>query len=311
MTNRESVTTKELVIISGVSGSGKSTALKAFEDSGYHCIDNLPAPLISNLVELLIDGKSKSEHTLAQFENIASPQEKYALLVDCRGKGEFAVIKEAVEKLRAMSISVSLLFFDCQDEVVIRRFRETRRPHPLLVRGSLVKTIGEALVRERELLAAFREEADVVIDTSAYSVHDLREVVERYCGSEASLELFITSFGFKYGAPIEADLLLDVRFLKNPHFDAELRPLTGTDKAVVEYVWEDDGAEETVKRYVELLEFLVPRYEQEGKRYLTVGIGCTGGRHRSVALAEEIAKRLANAGLQTEVIHRDITRANK
>lgn len=305
------MTAKELVIISGVSGSGKSTALKAFEDSGYLCIDNLPAPLISNLVDLLIDGKTTSEHTLAQLENVSSPQEKYALLIDCRGKGEFAAIKEAVAKLRSMSISVSLLFFDCQDEVVIRRFRETRRPHPLLVRDSLVKTIGEALVRERELLAAFREEADVVIDTSAYSVHDLRGVVERYCGSEASLELFITSFGFKYGAPIEADLLLDVRYLKNPHFDAELRPKTGLEKAVVDYVWQDEGAEETVRRYVELLEFLVPRYKKEGKRYLTVGIGCTGGRHRSVALAAEIARTLEASGHETEVIHRDITRANK
>jgi UPF0042 nucleotide-binding protein len=304
----------ELVIISGVSGSGKSTAIKAFEDSGYLAVDNLPVPLIEHFVDYLLNLPPAQAGSVGSLQHTTpaaiAGQRKFALLIDCRDATAFPIIRRAVERLRGAGVAASLLFFDCQDEVVIRRFRETRRPHPLLIGSSLVKTIGAALVRERELLASFRENADVIFDTSAYTVHDLRREIERYCGSEAELELYITSFGFKYGAPIEADLVLDVRFLKNPHFDTELRAKTGLDQEVVDYVSEDPGTAEVIARYGDLLTFLVPRYKAEGKRYLTIAIGCTGGRHRSVAIAETLAARLQSASIASTVIHRDISRAS-
>lgn len=300
--------TVELVIVSGVSGSGKSTALKAFEDIGYQCVDNLPAALLSRYVDYLLGTEGPDGSSVSGLHTAEAGRRRFALLIDCRDDSAFPAIREVVTKLRSLGVSVSLLFFDCQDEVVIRRFRETRRPHPMLIGDSLVKTIGEALLRERALLAPFREKADMIIDTSSYSVHDLRKIIERYAGSESPLEVFVTSFGFKYGAPTEADLLLDVRFLKNPHFVPELRPLNGLDPKIVAYVYEDDATEGVVERYSSLLDFLIPRYQKEGKRYLTIGIGCTGGKHRSVAVAEAIAKKLDALGHHSEVIHRDIER---
>ncbi|MCB0325352.1 MAG: RNase adapter RapZ [Bdellovibrionales bacterium] len=300
----------ELIIISGISGSGKSTALKAFEDMGYLCVDNLPAPLISHFIDYLLRqaGALQPGGATASLGLPDVGVKRVALLMDCREDRFFAQLKEGIERLKAKGIRVSLLFFDCQDEVVVRRFRETRRPHPLMLSGSLSRTITEALVKERELLADFRQAADRVIDTSAYTVHDLRRAVEQYCGRRSKLEVYLTSFGYKYGAPYEADLLLDVRFLPNPHFVPELKPSTGLEEPVANYVFQSADAQELLHRYTELLAFLIPRYEAEGKRYLTVGIGCTGGRHRSVAIVERLHTELKGKGIPCSIIHRDLDR---
>ena len=295
------MTAARLVIISGTSGSGKSTALNAFEDYGYFCVENLPAPLINNFVELLSQP--------ANEQGAPSPSgslRKCALLVDCRDDQSFPHVKAAMQKLEKAGIQVDLLFFDCQDESILRRYSETRRPHPQLQAGA--STVAEGLVREREILAGFRETATKIIDTTNFSPHDLRRVVEDFCGHRNQLEVTVISFGYKYGIPQDADLLVDVRFLCNPHFVKELRPLTGVDQRVVDYVFSAELSEEFVQRYVSLLDFLIPNYREEGKTYLTVAVGCTGGRHRSVALANRIRQELVQRGIPAKARHRDIAR---
>lgn len=300
-----------LVIISGISGSGKSVALNAFEDMGFFCVDNLPAPLITHFADLICrrastDGPDREpEHWLSRGHERAT---QFALLVDCRAERSFPLVWQAVEKLKKSAVEVSLLFFDCQDEIVVRRYRETRRPHPLIREGSSPQTIAEALAKERELLSDFREKATRVIDTTADSPHDLRRSIEEYCGEKESLSVTMMSFGFKYGVPYDADLVVDVRFLPNPHFVAELRELTGDDSRVSDYVFSSAEAGEFVEKYLSLLQFLLPKYEQEGKRYLTVAVGCTGGRHRSVALVHRLGKELESRGFRVTVRHRDSDR---
>ena len=302
----------QLMIITGVSGSGKSTALNAFEDLGYFCIDNLPAPLVKPFLDLVLS-QGDSDTSLG-FQGALSAAEahgprRYALLVDCRDEGAFPSVKQAIQTLREAGVEVSLLFFDCLDEVATRRFRETRRPHPLLLSGTLIKTVGEALAKERELLASFRAAATKIFDTSAFSPHDLRKAVEEYCGAKSRLEVIVESFGFKYGNPSDSDVVIDVRFLPNPHFVDELRPKTGLDKEVKDFVLREPDAKAFMEKYLELLQFLLPKYEQEGKRYLTVGIGCTGGKHRSVALTEAFADALKLQGYNVKLRHRDVGRA--
>ncbi|MFN8389132.1 MAG: RNase adapter RapZ [Bdellovibrionota bacterium] len=306
-----------LVIITGMSGSGKSIALNVFEDMGYFCVDNLPAPLIANFADFLInipeEWSRSTDPVLPRGAalsdaNPGSREWRFALRVDCREEASFPDVSRAIERLRAKGTEVTLLFFDCFDEILIQRFRETRRPHPILLVNPQLKTLGEALTRERELLSEFRGGANRIIDTSSFSPHDLRRVVEGFFRHEAALEVVVHSFGFKFGVPFDADLIIDVRFLPNPHFVSTLRDKTGFDESVRDFVFQNPDTEEFLKRYLALLEFLLPRYQQEGKRYLSIGVGCTGGRHRSVAVALRLAEELDKRGTKVAVRHRDVER---
>ena len=298
----------KLVIISGVSGSGKSAALDAFEDLGYFCVDNLPGPLIGGFVSFLKDlpqdwrrgAEWKSSGETPRSGDLAA----FALLVDCRDSYSVQQVLQAADSLRAVGTAVELLFFDCRDDVVLRRYQETRRPHPFLV-NTTGRTIAEALAHEREVVAEFRTAATRIFDTSSFTPHMLRDEIRKFSGESVKLEVIVQSFGFKFGPPKDADLVVDVRFLPNPHFVADLRPLTGIDPAVASYVLSSPESLEFLDRYVGLLDFLLPKYQKEGKRYLTVGIGCTGGKHRSVVLAEEIGKRVALNDISISVRHRD------
>ena len=241
----------QLVLICGVSGSGKSTALNALEDIGYSCTDNLPARLLPSFIQFVL-------------EEDKGPQ---GLLINCHSADSFKYVEEVTEDLRGKNYEVHWLYFDAQDDVLLRRFKETRRPHPLLIsKTNEVKTIAEALEQERSMLSAFRAAADRIIDTSFFSPHDLRRTVEEYFSFHNTLKLTLLSFGFKYGLPQDADLVVDVRFLPNPYFVEELRERNGLEEAVKRYVLEGEGARDFVDQYVNLLSFLLPKYRAEGKR---------------------------------------------
>lgn len=312
---------RELIVVSGVSGSGKSTALNALEDMGFFCIENLPAPLISNLVAYLSSTASDSPDVVDEgsfcniYQNINN-NGNYALLVDCRDSRFATYISQAVEQLKQSHLTVSVLLLDCDDDVLIRRFRETRRPHPLIA-GTMITGINSAsedairkvLACERNVLAGVRELADHIIDTSAYTPHELRNAIERLRGVQAdNLEIVIESFGFKYGVPQHIDLLIDVRFLPNPYFVSYLKDKTGKEPEIQEYVFGTNDAIELVTRYVDLLSFLIPRYIKEGKRCLTIGVGCTGGKHRSVAVSIKMIEKLRDRGIMSTIQHRDVER---
>ena len=308
---------KSLIVITGVSGSGKSTALNAFEDIGFFCVDNLPVELVEHFVNFLLHlpesiGGGSVEADSVKVESGTKrsfvAERNFALLVDCRTEGAFPIVSDAMNRLCAEGTDVALLFFDCQDELVVRRFQETRRPHPLLVGSTDLKTVPEALGRERRMLADFREAASLIIDTSSFSPHDLRRTIEGFLSRKNQLEVILESFGFKFGVPHDVNMIFDVRYLPNPHFVPELRELDGTNAAVRDYVFRSADTAASLERYTELLEYLIPKYQIEGKRYLTVGVGCTGGKHRSVAISEEIAKRLTETGVPASVRHRDIKR---
>ena len=293
------------MIIGGVSGSGKSTALKAFEDIGYFCIDNLPAPLITSLVDLMVGASAPGA------PSFPGSQRRFALLLRLRERGSYSRVEKAVDKLREKGAKVTLLFFECQDEEIVRRFQETRRPHPLLLEEHGSSTIIEALAEERMLLSDFREAADRIIDTTSCTPHDVRRIVEQFTGHQRTLQVIVTAFGFKYGIPHDADLVVDVRFLPNPHFVAELHELTGEDPRVAEFVFHTGEADTFLKHYSTLLKFLIPRYQQEGKRYLTVAVGCTGGKHRSVAVSQRLVEELKRGleDVEVRVKHRDKSKA--
>jgi UPF0042 nucleotide-binding protein len=279
-----------VVIISGLSGSGKSTAIHALEDIGFFCIDNLPVVLLPKLVEL--------------FPRSPGEIEKIALVVDAREARFLDGFEENVERIRAGGSRVELLFLDCSDAMLMRRYSETRRRHPL----AADETVEQGIARERALLATLRKAADRVIDTSEMNLHQLRELIQQYCtrakpGGEMNVNLL--SFGFKYGIPSQADLVFDVRFLPNPYFVPHLRHLTGLDPAVRGFAIQNPEAEQLLRYITEYLKTFRPLYDREGKSYLTVGIGCTGGRHRSVAIAEELGLRLAGSGTLL-VNHRDL-----
>jgi UPF0042 nucleotide-binding protein len=280
-----------IIIVTGVSGAGKSTALKALEDAGYFCVDNLPLPLMNRFVELLAD----SDET-----------EQAAVGVDAR-EGEFlSSSREVFASLRQEGHQLEVLFLDANDDVLVRRFSETRRRHPLS--GD---DLREGISREREILRPLREEASAYVDTANLNVHQLKGVIqERYRRSADVLAVTLLSFGFKHGLPAEADLVLDVRFLPNPYFVEALSASTGEEAAVREFVLENPDAREFIERSQALLEFFLPRAEREGKAYLTVAVGCTGGRHRSVAVVQELAKRLPKRHPLT-VRHRDLARGKE
>jgi UPF0042 nucleotide-binding protein len=279
------------VIVTGVSGAGKSTALKALEDAGYFCVDNLPLPLMGRFVELL----SESGET-----------EQAAVGVDAR-EGEFlSTHAEVFKALRSSGHSLEVLFLDANDDVLVRRFSETRRRHPLS--GDDVR---EGIAREREILRSLREEANGIVDTGNLNVHQLKGVIqERYRRSADVLAVTLLSFGFKHGLPAEADIVLDVRFLPNPYFVEALSASTGEQADVRAFVLDNADAREFLDKADQLLEFVLPRAEREGKAYLTVAVGCTGGRHRSVAVVQELAKRLPGRHPLT-VRHRDLGRGRE
>jgi UPF0042 nucleotide-binding protein len=281
----------QLVIITGLSGSGMSSAMNVFEDLGYFCVDNLPVQLIPSFVHLL-DRKEASIGRAALGVNIR--------------EGEFLKsFPQVFAQLRGRDdIESTILFLEASDAALQRRYSETRRPHPL-GEGRVL----ESVLEEREKLLPIRALADVVIDTSDHTVHSLRAWLRaRFAPEDAEMktEFTVMSFGFKYGVPLDADLVLDVRFLPNPHFVPELREMTGNDQPVVEYLSKSDEVRETMHRFNELLDYLAPLYQREGKSYVTVAIGCTGGKHRSVALANALGKHLNRKGLHARVTHRDV-----
>jgi RNase adapter protein RapZ len=284
---------RRIAIITGLSGAGKSNALRAFEDAGYFCIDNLPPRMIPAVMETTAQGKGGPDGVV--------------VVMDSRGRRYFGEelerSLEAVEKEKGWEHRI--LFIESDDPTLVRRYKESRRPHPAARNGDVL----EAIRAERRDLATLREKADLVVDTSGYSALDARIRFKKLAESFSSrLTVSLTSFGFKHGAPLDVDTLLDVRFMPNPHYDPELRPLTGHDSPVREAVLGQDDAREFLKRTSELLSFLIPRYAAEGKTYFTLGVGCTGGRHRSVVIVEELATRLrqGDAEIDLFVRHRDL-----
>jgi UPF0042 nucleotide-binding protein len=283
----------EVVIVSGLSGSGKSTAIHVLEDLGFYCIDNLPVVLIQRFLDLC-------QHSRETINRVG-------LGIDLREREFFADVLRVCDEIRRSGYRLQVLFLEAADEVIVRRFSETRRPHPLGEPGGPAAGIR----RERERLAGLREQADRIIDTSALTVHELRDELQRVYRSTAEpagLTLFVVSFGYKFGAPSDADMVLDARFLANPFFIDELRPKTGSDPAVAGFVLGKPEAGEFLGRVKALLDFSLPLYRREGKTYFTVAIGCTGGRHRSVALVESLARDLAAGGYRVQVQHRDAHR---
>ena len=294
-------TIPQLMIVTGLSGSGMSSAMNVFEDLGYFCVDNLPVQLIPSFVHL--------------FEMADSGITRAALSVNIR-EGEFLRdFPQVVAGLRTREdLETTVLFLEAGDAVLQRRYSETRRPHPLGhhllgASGSGETPVLEAIREERARLKTVRKLADVTVDTSDHTVHTLRSWLKARFTPEniaSQTEITVLSFGFKYGVPLDADLLFDVRFLPNPHFVPELRSLTGNDPPVVEFLEASEEASETTRRFNELLDYLMPLYQREGKSYVTVAVGCTGGKHRSVALANAIGRHLTQGGYRTRTIHRDV-----
>jgi UPF0042 nucleotide-binding protein len=280
---------RQLVILTGLSGSGKSTILRAFEDMGFYCVDNLPVDLIPMFAE--IHSQSIGEYARA------------ALLVDAREGTQLEKLPPLYRALRK-DHPITLVYIDASEEALLRRYSETRRPHPL----SQDRSVREALRRERALMEPIKKVADVVIDTSKFNVHELRQfVTDRFKNpDQRPLMVSVVSFGYRYGVPGDADLVFDVRFLPNPYFIAKLRKFSGKDARVVRFLRSFRQTGEFLKRVGELLLYLLPHFIREGKSYLTIAIGCTGGRHRSVMVAEALAKALARRGYSARPTHRDI-----
>lgn len=285
----------ETVIITGLSGAGRSTAAKCFEDLGFFVVDNLPPELIGTLVEL----GSRSQGAVTRL----------AVVMDVRSRAFSADLRSVIRDLADQQMRPRVLFLEARDDVLVRRFENVRREHPLQGDGRLV----DGIAAERALLAGLHDEADLVVDTSDRSVHELRRAIESAFTSDGAptrpeLRATVLSFGFKYGLPLDADLVVDVRFLPNPHWIPELRELTGRDPEVRDYVLGQEGAAEFLDRYTEILKIIGAGYRRELKRYLTLAVGCTGGKHRSVAMAEQLAERLTEQGVQATVVHRDLGR---
>jgi UPF0042 nucleotide-binding protein len=282
----------DFVVITGFSGAGKSQAMACFEDAGYFCVDNLPPEMIASLAEL--------------FAHEGSKVEKAAVVCDVRGGAYFEGLARVLEDMTMRGVKHRLLFLDASEQVLIDRFKETRRRHPLANGGSVAGAIAE----ERTALAPLREIADVAIDTTDLTASRLRKVVADKMlphGHIGKLAVTFMTYGFKHGAPRDADLLFDVRFLPNPHYESELRDKTGLDQPVKEYVENSEGIQEFYDRLIPLLDYLLPSYVREGKSHLTIGIGCTGGRHRSVVIAEHLASLLEERGeYLVDVVHRDV-----
>ena len=278
-----------LVILTGMSGSGKGSVLKAFEDLGYYCVDNLPVDLIRKFAELC---RSSRE------------MRRVALVVDIREGTALKRFPALYRRLRG-EMRPLLIFLQASDEALVRRFSETRRPHPLGGR----RPLREGIAAERKLLAPIRDLADLVIDTSRFNVHDLRRYIAEHFSAAAddrSMVISCGSFGYRYGVPPDSALVFDVRFLPNPNYVPRFQPLSGKHPAVAKYILSFPQTEEFTRRIADLFDYLIPHYIREGKSYLTISFGCTGGRHRSVFIAETIARKLASRGFRTKVVHRDV-----
>ena len=281
----------EIVFVSGLSGSGKSTAMAALEDRSFYCVDNLPPQLVVQFLDLC--------------RKATPPITKVAMAVDAREQRFLQAFPAAVEELRNAGAQVRILFLECSDEVLANRYRETRRVHPLSPAGS----VDEGIARERELLWDVVQLADDRIDTSALNVHQLKEAVVRTVeGGENETVVNVVSFGFRYGPPSSAELLFDVRFLPNPYFEESLRARTGLEEDVASFALENPTAEALLAKLEGLLDFLLPLYDREGKAYVTIGVGCTGGRHRSVAVARKLHEMLRERGRGVHLEHRDVER---
>ena len=292
----------ELVIVTGMSGAGRTTAAHALEDLGWYVVDNLPPALLPRLTDL-------GAGTAGEVSRIAA-------VVDVRSLTFFVDLQAALESLHATGIEARIVFLEAVDDVLVRRFESVRRPHPLQGEGRVL----DGIERERELLRDLRADADLVVDTSALNVHQLAARLRAAFPPPASrdgtdgigggpkLQAIVMSFGYKYGLPVDADLVVDCRFLPNPHWVPELRALTGRDEPVSRYVMSRPGAGEFVDRFGEVLHVLNEGYQREGRRYVTLAVGCTGGKHRSVAMVEELARRLHGDGVRVNVVHRDLGR---
>jgi UPF0042 nucleotide-binding protein len=282
----------ELVILTGMSGAGRSTAANVLEDLGWYVVDNLPPQMMLPMATLA--GEPEGGVT------------KLAAVIDVRSRSFFTAFRDALEALRERGFEPRVIFVDATDEALVRRFESVRRPHPLQGQGLML----DAIIHEREMLGDLRAEADVLIDTSGLNVHQLSaKVTQIFAGSGGPrLRLAVMSFGFKYGIPLDADLVFDMRFLPNPFWIPELRPQNGTEPAVAKYVMTRLGAKEFVDRVVDLMKPMTDGYQREGRRYVTLAVGCTGGKHRSVAVAEELAARLNGKDVGTILVHRDLGR---
>ncbi|MEY4657969.1 MAG: hypothetical protein RLZZ545_248 [Actinomycetota bacterium] len=284
---------KELLILSGMSGAGRSTVAHALEDLGWYVVDNLPPSLLPSLAEQSLDTHAA-----------------LAVVVDVRGGKFFDELNDSLAKLKTAAVPFRLLFLDASDQALVQRFESTRRPHPLQSKDRIV----DGIARERAKLEEIRAQADVVIDTSNLNVHQLEKRTSEIfaAGMLPSLRVNVLSFGYKYGIPVDADLVLDCRFIPNPHWIPELRPLNGLDSPVSEKVLGSEGVADFIKSYVGVVRQMIPGYLREGKKYVTIAIGCTGGKHRSVAIAEEIAKQLSSSSSELEITahatHRDVGR---
>jgi UPF0042 nucleotide-binding protein len=282
---------KHFVLITGMSGSGKESVLKAFEDLGYHCVDNLPIDLIARFAETCRHGGSRMQRA--------------AVVVDIREGAALSQLPTVYQDLRNSYSNLSLVFLEASDKALIRRFEETRRPHPL----GRELPVREGIRLERTLLKPMRQLADVTIDTTRMNVHELRELIQRQFGglsARRALLVSVVSFGFRSGVPADANLVFDVRFLPNPNYIPRLKSKTGLDEVVQRYMDSFPSTREFMKHLMDLLFYLLPNYTQEGKSYLTIAIGCTGGRHRAVAIAEKVGRALVREGYKTRVSHRDI-----
>jgi UPF0042 nucleotide-binding protein len=280
-----------LVIISGVSGSGKSTAMNVLEDLGYYCVDNLPMTLLQKFIELC--------------ENSQGDINKIALAVDIREGVFFERAPAVIRELKEKGHPIDIIFLDSADPTIIRRYKETRRKHPLSEDGNIL----EGISRERAMLKELKELSSYSIDTTDYNVHHLKEAIKNRFDLSLSQKLLINilSFGYKHGYPYDADMIFDVRFLPNPFFIEGLRELNGLDKEITEFIMSREDTKEYIKKLTEFLEFLIPRYEKEGRTYLTIAIGCTGGKHRSVVVAKKLSEHFSH--LSPVTIHRDISKS--
>ena len=281
------------VVITGLSGAGKSYAIKCFEDMGFFCVDNLPTTLIPTFADLVARADAR--------------RGRVALGVDVREGEYLSHLLESLAQLRERGHNVEVLFLEAGEEALVRRYRETRRRHPLAPDGNVL----DGIRAERKAMSTVREVADRIVDTSALTVHQLKDfLIEAYVAPKArpGLAVSLVSFGFKHGVPIDADLVFDVRFLPNPHFVESLRPLDGRDDRVREFVMKHDESRELLRRIGDFLGFVLPAYQREGKAYLTIAVGCTGGRHRSVALVEELQPLIKGLGLVPTLVHRDLDR---
>jgi UPF0042 nucleotide-binding protein len=287
----------DIVVITGLAGAGRSTAARSLEDLGWFVVENLPPGLLPAMAGL-------AARTNGAVSKLAAVVDLRSLAFGATAAG--TQLKSAIGELAARGMTVRLVFLEASDEALVRRFDSERRPHPLQGGGG----VTDGIAAERELLREVRGEADLVLDTSGLNVHELRARMADHFGRGAAAgpRLSIVSFGYKYGLPVDADLVADCRFLPNPHWVAELAPMTGQDAPVREYVLSRPGAEEFLRSYTELLTVMLPGYAREGKRFVSLAVGCTGGKHRSVAIAAELAARLAGAGADVQVMHRDLGR---